>query len=90
MDDAKKIAEKHVFKNSGFGKYTETEVAQTLRSGSGDTHGGGENLVVFCPLKAIGFDDFNLTPTFEKTMTLQASRADTHHLPVVFIRSEKE
>lgn len=52
--------------------------------------GGGENLVVFCPLKAIGFDDFNLTPTFEKTMTLQASRADTHHLPVVFIRSEKE
>lgn len=91
MDDAKKIAEKHVFGNSGFGKYTETEVDQTLRSGSGDTHGGGgENLVVFCPLKAIGFDDFNLTPTFEKTMTLQASRADTHHLPVVFIRSEKE
>jgi len=41
MDDAKKIAEKHVFKNSGFWKYTETEVAQTLRSGSGDTHGGG-------------------------------------------------
>lgn len=41
MDDAKKIAEKHVFGNSGFGKYTETEVDQTLRSGSGDTHGGG-------------------------------------------------
>jgi len=66
MDDAKKIAEKHVFANHGFAKYSETNVAETLRSGSGDTHGGGENLVVFCPLKAIGFDDFNLTPTFEK------------------------
>ena len=66
MDDSKKIAEKHVFKNSGFGKYRD-----------------------FCGF-AIGFDDFNLAPTFGKTMTLQSSRADTHHLPVVFIRSEKE
>ena len=41
MGDAKKIAEKHVFRNSGFGKYTETEVAETLRSSGGDI-GGGE------------------------------------------------
>ena len=40
MDDAKKIVEKHVFGNSGFAKYSETNVAETLRSGSGDTHGG--------------------------------------------------
>ena len=40
MDDAKKIAEKHVFGNSGFGNYTETEVAETLRSSGGDI--GGE------------------------------------------------
>ena len=40
MDDAKKIAEKHVFRNSGFGKYTETEVAETLRSSGGDIGGG--------------------------------------------------
>jgi len=39
MGDAKKIAEKHVFKNSGFGKYTETEVAETLRSSGGDMGG---------------------------------------------------
>lgn len=88
MDDAKKIAEKHVFKNSGFGKYTETEVAETLRSSGGDIGGLGKYRD-FCGF-AIGFDDFNLAPTFGKTMTLQASRADTHHLPVVFIRSEKE
>lgn len=90
MDDAKKIAEKHVFKNSGFGKYTETEVAETLRSSGGDIWGGQREHSRFRSLKAIGFDDFNLTPTFGKTMTLQSSRADTHHLPVVFIRSEKE
>ena len=88
MGDAKKIAEKHVFKNSGFGKYTETEVAETLRASGGDI-GGGRKYRDFCGF-AIGFDDFNLTPTFGKTMTLQSSRADTHHLPVVFIRSEKE
>ena len=85
MDDTKKIAEKHVFGNSGFGKYTETEVAETIRSSGGDI-GGGREPSCLRPLKAIGFDDFNLTPTFGKTMTLQSSRADTHHLPVVFIR----
>ena len=47
MDDAKKIAEKHVFGNSGFGKYTETEVAETLRSSGGDIGGGSENIAVF-------------------------------------------
>ena len=89
MDDAKKIAEKHVFGNSGFAKYTEMEVAETLRSNGGDIGGGDRKYRDFCGF-AIGFDDFNLTPTFGKTMTLQSSRADTHHLPVVFIRSEKE
>lgn len=85
MGDVKKIAEKHVFGNSGFGKYTETEVAETLRSSGGDIGGGLGKYRDFCGF-AIGFDDFNLAPTFGKTMTLQASRADTHHLPVVFIR----
>jgi hypothetical protein len=46
MDDAKNIAEKHVFGNSGFGKYTETEVAETLRSSGGDIGGGSENLAL--------------------------------------------
>jgi hypothetical protein len=89
MGDAKKIAEKHVFKNSGFGKYTETEVAQTLRSGSGDTHGGGENLVVFCPLKAIGFDAYNLNATYGVAMSITSGRPDDHHIPTVFARVRK-
>ena len=52
MDDAKKIAEKHVFKNSGFGNYTETEVAETLRASGGDIGGGTENIVIFAVLQS--------------------------------------
>ena len=40
MDDAKKIAEKHVFGNSGFSRYSEVDVAETLRSSGGDIAGG--------------------------------------------------
>lgn len=47
MDDAKKIAEKHVFRNSGFGKYVETGVAETFRASGGDIGGGTENIVIF-------------------------------------------
>lgn len=39
MDDAKKIAEKHVFGNSGFSRYSEVDVAETLRSSGGDIGG---------------------------------------------------
>ena len=42
MDDAKKIAEKHVFGNSGFSRYSETDVAETLRSSGGDIGGQRE------------------------------------------------
>lgn len=52
MGDAKKIAEKHVFKNSGFGNYTETEVAETLRASGGDIGGGTENIVIFAVLQS--------------------------------------
>ena len=132
MDDAKKIVEKHVFGNSGFSRYSEVDVAETLRNSGGDIAGGSENIAVFVPsrqsdlmpitsmqltewqcqshpngvcmgaksmseveirssdckdsAKVIGFDCFNYTPTYQKTITLQASRADTNHLPVVFIR----
>ena len=51
MDDAKKIAEKHVFGNSGFSRYSETDVAETLRSSGGDI-GGAENIVIFAVLQS--------------------------------------
>ena len=44
MDDAKKIAEKHVFGNSGFSRYSETDVAETLRSSGGDIGGAARTL----------------------------------------------
>lgn len=47
MDDDKKIAEKHVFGDSGFSRYSETDVAETLRSSGGDIGGGSENIAVF-------------------------------------------
>ena len=52
MDDAKKIAEKHVFGNSGFSRYSETDVAETLRSSGGDIGGGSENIVIFAVLQS--------------------------------------
>ena len=44
MNDTKKIAEKHVFGNSGFGKYVETGAAETLRASGGDIGGGGRKI----------------------------------------------
>lgn len=53
MNDTKKIAEKHVFGNSGFGKYVETGAAETLRASGGDIGGGGaENIVIFAVLQS--------------------------------------
>lgn len=52
MDDSKKIAEKHVFGNSGFSRYSETDVAETLRSSGGDIGGGSENVVIFAVLQS--------------------------------------
>lgn len=87
MDDAKKIAEKHVFGNSGFGKHTETEVAETLRASGGDI-GGTENIVIFCGF-AIGFDAYNLNATYGVAMSITSGRPDDHHIPTVFARVRK-
>lgn len=38
----------------------------------------------------IGFDSYNIIPTGTVSITLQSSRADDHHLPVVFIRRNDE
>ena len=84
MDDSKKIAEKHVFGNSGFAKYSETNVAETLRSGSGDTHGGRREHSCFRSLKAIGFDAYNLNATYGVAMSITSGRPDDHHIPTVF------
>lgn len=51
MDDSKKMAEKHVFGNIGFSRYSEVGVAETLRSSGGDI-GGTENIVIFAVLQS--------------------------------------
>ena len=83
MDDAKKIAEKHVFGNSGFSRYSETDVAETLRSSGGDI-GGKREHNSFRPLKAIGFDAYNLNATYGVAMSITSGRPDDHHIPTVF------
>lgn len=69
------------FYNNRILEFTETDKAGPLRA-SGGEFGGGRNH--YC--EAIGFDSYNLTVTGSVAITLQASRADDHHLPIVFRR----
>ena len=60
-------------------------IAGTLDSsyykGQGERQGIEREYIVICE----GYDDYNLTMTGGVSITLQAARADSHHIPVVVI-----
>jgi hypothetical protein len=73
------------FYNNRILEFAETEIAGPLRA-SGGEFGGSETIIVSHYCEAIGFDSYNLSVTGSVAITLQASRADDHHLPIVFRR----
>lgn len=73
------------FYNNRHLEYSECKVAGSLRTSGGEFGGAART-----SLSAIGFDSYNLLVTDGLAITLQASRADDHHLPVVFIRRNNE